>query len=200
MDNYHYIITGLPELFPEFPARPFSYEDTAAAIREQLSRQDRRKVDWLEYGFDPSNLSHYFYHAVSRQKSVLLKEYFRFDKDLRNASVKFISNTDGKRELEKFMVSPAEPSPLFESSYIENIFKTDNLMERELSIDRYRWAKISEITLGHYFDIEVILGFLAKGMIVRRWQALDAKSGAVLFRNYVEEIRSSFNRHANNQK
>lgn len=199
MNNYHYIITGLPELFPEFPARQFSYEETAASIRERLSRPDCRKIDWLEYGFDASNLSHYFYYSVKKQKSVLLRDYFRMDKDLRNAAVRFVTSKDSQVKAERFLISPEEPSPFFDPSEITEILRMHDLMERELAMDRYRWNRISDIIVGHYFDIEVILGFLAKGMIVRRWLSLDADSGAELFRNYVDEIRGSFNKYANNQ-
>lgn len=200
MNNYHYIIAGLPELLPDFPAQQFSYADTSATIREQLSPADRRMVDWLEYGFEATNLSHYFYHSVGKRKSVLLREYFRMDKDIRNASVRFVAASAGKTDGEKYMVSPQEPSPYFDLDRLDAIFKTSDLLERELALDRYRWAMISEITLGHYFDMEVILAFLAKGMIVRRWLALDSEKGAVLFRGYVDEIRGTFNRYANNQQ
>ena len=200
MDNYHYIITGLPELFPEFPARQFSYEETAASIREKLSRSDCRKIDWLEYGFDSSNLSRHFYHSVKRQKSILLRDYFMLDKDLRNAAVMFVASKDSKARAEKYLISPEEPSHLFDSSEIAEILRMQDLMERELAMDRYRWNRISDITTGHYFDIEVILGFLAKGLIVRRWLSLDSDSGAALFRNYVDEIRGSFNKYANKQQ
>ena len=69
MNNYHYIIAGLPELMPDFHAEGFSYKDLELAIREQLSAHDRRLVDWLDFGTDTTHLSGHFYRAVSRQKS-----------------------------------------------------------------------------------------------------------------------------------
>lgn len=200
MNNYHYIIAGLPELLPDFPARQFSYGDTAAAIREQLSKADRKKVDWLEYGFEPANLSHYFYHALKKQKSKLLQEYFLLDKAIRNASVKYISAQEGKEDGIKYILSPEEPSELFDEVRVNSIFKIPNLIERELEMDRYRWEKINSLIQWHYFDMEVILAFLAKGLIVRRWLALDPDNGSMLFRTYVDEIRGTFNRYANNQE
>lgn len=40
--------------------------------------------------------------------------------------------------------------------------------------------------------MDVILGFLAKAMIVERWNSLDRKKGAELFRRYVDEVRGTF--------
>ena len=65
MNNYHYIIAGLPELMPDFHAEGFSYKDLELAIREQLSAHDRRLVDWLDFGTDTTHLSGHFYRAVS---------------------------------------------------------------------------------------------------------------------------------------
>lgn len=192
MNNYHYIIAGLPELFPDFPAHRFSYEETSAAIKEQLSDADRKKVEWLEYGFEPANLSHYFYHTLKKQKSKLLQEYFLLDKAIRNASVKYISAAEGKESGIKYLLTPEEPSDLFDATRINSIFKISNLIERELEMDKYRWEKINDIIQWHYFDMEVILAFLAKGMIIRRWLALDSEKGALLFRTYVDEIRGTF--------
>ncbi len=59
-------------------------------------------------------------------------------------------------------------------------------------LDRYRWDRITEMTTFHYFDMDVILGFLAKGMIVGRWSSLDREKGAELFRRYVDEVRGTF--------
>ena len=58
MNNYHYIIAGLPDLLPDFTqSGHFSYGEISAAVREQLSTADRRAVDWLEFGSDTSHLS-----------------------------------------------------------------------------------------------------------------------------------------------
>ena len=57
MNNYHYIIAGLPDLLPDFTSGQFSYRELADSIKEQLCAKDRRAVDWLEFGADTSHLS-----------------------------------------------------------------------------------------------------------------------------------------------
>ena len=44
MNNYHYIIAGLPELMPDLHAEGFSYKDLELAIREQLSAHEMRNA------------------------------------------------------------------------------------------------------------------------------------------------------------
>ena len=59
-------------------------------------------------------------------------------------------------------------------------------------MDKLKWDKINEMINGHYFDMDVILAFLAKGVILRRWSSLDRERGAVLFEQFVTEVRGTF--------
>ena len=40
--------------------------------------------------------------------------------------------------------------------------------------------------------MDVILAFLAKGVILRRWSSLESERGAVLFEQFVSEVRGTF--------
>ena len=161
MNNYHYIIAGLPDLLPE-----------------QLSPADRRAVDWLEAGADSSILCGHFYRAAARQRSSFIRSWYGLDRMIRNSQVRFLASKEG--------VDPGK--------YI--VGETDSRDEEawpvEHALDRYRWDRITELTTFHYFDMDVILGFLAKAMIVGRWSSLDRDKGAELFRRYVDEVRGTF--------
>ena len=65
MNNYHYIIAGLPDLLPDFTSGQFSYRELADSIKEQLCAKDRRAVDWLEFGADTSHLSRHLRRALT---------------------------------------------------------------------------------------------------------------------------------------
>ena len=184
MNNYHYIIAGLPELMPDFHAEGFSYKDLELSIREQLSARDRRLVDWLDFGTDTSHLSGHFYRAVSRQNSGFLRAYFEMDRKMRNAQVEFISakeNMDSAR----YTVGETE-------SCQEEYPELQAIFQCEHRLDMFRWERITGMTLFHYFDMDVILAFLAKGLIVDRWSRLDRERGTQLFRQYVDEVRGTF--------
>ena len=190
MNNYHYIIAGLPDLVPEFGSQQFSYNEISAAIRANLSKKDNKLVDWLEFGLQEDNLHHYFYHKAEHSKNNFLSQYFAFDRFLRNVQVSLLSRTLGK-ESEKYMMGEINTEN-DDYKEIAKIFEISNLIEREQALDRFRWKKISEINLYHYFDIDVILAFLLKGKIVERWIKLDQAKGAELFEQYVSEVRGTF--------
>lgn len=190
MNNYHYIIAGLPELMPDFSSGGFSYPDMAAAIKEQLSDKDRRTVRWLEFGTDTSHLSTHFYRAASRHPSRFIRAYFEMDRRIRNAQATYLAQKEGK-DPDRYTIGETESS---KETYpeLQQIFQNPDLFDREHQIDRFRWDRISELTLFHYFDMDVILAFLAKGMIVGRWSSLDKEKGASLFKMYVDEVRGTF--------
>ncbi len=190
MNNYHYIIAGLPELVPDFEVQEFSYPDMQSAIVSQLSAKDARLVEWLEFGLESHNMSHHFYSAAKRSKNHFILEFFTFEQLLRNTQVQYLAKQTGKKGEDYFI---GEYSTEFEEyNKIISVFRTENIIERERLIDRLRWEKISEIVTFEYFSINVILAFLAKGKIIERWNRLDKEEGAKLFRELVSEVRGTF--------
>ncbi len=190
MNNYHYIIAGLPELVPDFEVQEFSYPDMQSAIVSQLSAKDARLVEWLEFGLESHNMSHHFYSAAKRSKNNFILEFFKFEQLLRNTQVQFLAKQTGKKGEDYFI---GEYSTEFEEyNKILSVFRTENIIERERLIDRLRWEKISEIVTFEYFSINVILAFLAKAKIIERWNRLDREEGAKLFRELVSEVRGTF--------
>ncbi|HIZ86242.1 MAG TPA: DUF2764 domain-containing protein [Candidatus Coprenecus stercoravium] len=190
MNNYHYIIAGLPELLPDFSADTFAYQALEDSVREQLSAKDNRTVDWLKFGSDPANLSRHFYRAVASHRSGFLRKYFDLDRKMRNAQAGYTAAEEGLTP-DSYTIGETE-SAKEEMSVLMPIFQNSNLIEREHLLDRFRWDRITDMTVFHYFDMDVILAFLTKGMIVSRWSRMDKERGAELFRQYVDEVRGTF--------
>ena len=55
-----------------------------------------------------------------------------------------------------------------------------------------RWNKASQITTFNYFDIDWILSFTTRLTLAKRWDALDKKLGAELFRKLVNEVKETY--------
>src|SRR5574344_1463816 len=198
MDNYHYIIASLPYLTPEFGSQQFSYNDFEREISKQLSKKDCRLIDWLNFGTDENNLSIHFYNQVKKLSNPFLSSYFAFDQKIRNAQVGYISKITGKKE-DDYTIGDAEEE-FEEYSTLTQAFEIKNIIEREQTLDKIRWNKISEIVTFHYFDINVILAFLAKGKIVKRWLDMDKEKGAKLVETLVDEVRGTVKGINNNYK
>ncbi|MBO7204205.1 MAG: DUF2764 family protein [Bacteroidales bacterium] len=190
MDNYHYIIAGLPELIPDLGNQQISYADVSERIISNLSSKDRQLVKWFEFGSKPENLNPHFYNNVTRLKSRFLNEYFSLDRNIRNAQVRFLAAKESFDE-SKYTIGDVDTS-YEEYPQLLQIFETPNIFERELQLDKFKWNKISDLTMYHYFDMDVILAFLAKAKIVKRWLDLDKESGAKLFEELVNEVRGTF--------
>jgi len=173
MAGYHYLIAGLPDLKNDLGQHPFDYNDTVAEIRELCPEKGRRLIDWLEAGFEESHLNETFYRSIKRTGNNFLKEYFAFDKDVRNAKVAFL---EGKKYDEAFA----------------SVFSESNIMEREKKLDQLYWQKVDEIVISELFSIDIVLAFIVKAHIVARWNALDPKRGAELFSELVKEVRGTF--------
>jgi len=148
-------------------------------------------VDWLEAGADSSILCEHFYRAAARQRSSFIRSWYELDRMIRNSQVKFLASKEGT-DPGKYTVGETGDRDSEAWPVLQQIFRTEDLLEREHALDRYRWDRITELTTFHYFDMDVILGFLAKAMIVGRWSSLDREKGAELFRRYVDEVRGTF--------
>jgi hypothetical protein len=79
--------------------------------------------------------------------------------------------------------------------YIESliqIYEEESLLERELKIDRMKWAYLDELTFFNYFSIERVLAFIYKLLMVERWISLDEEQGRLMFKQLVSELEDSY--------
>ena len=140
MNNYHYIIAGLPDLLPDFTSGQFSYRELADSIKEQLSVKDRRTVDWLEFGADTSHLSRHLYRAAARQKNTFIRSWYELDRRIRNSQTRYLAGKEGI-DPEKYSVGETESAGEDYPALLQ-IFQHPDLFEREHMLDRYRWDRI----------------------------------------------------------
>ena len=200
MDNYEYIVASLPVLRPE-DSRSDNVNAGAliAEIREQLSGRDQAVLDQLLAGYDAGQLTEDFYRQILRHKNRFLREWFRFDLDLRNATVGYLNHQLHRApDHDKILLEEREVEEFPELEAAERILRGADILQRERGLDELRWHKVDEITLLDYFDLETLLGYVAKLKIIDRWLQLDPDSGRALFRRMVEEIRTTYDNKKQN--
>ena len=200
MDNYEYIVASLPVLRPEDSRSDnVNAEALIAEIREQLSGRDQTVLDQLLAGYDDEQLTEDFYRQILRNKNRFLREWFRFDLDLRNATVGYLNHQLHRApDHDKILLEEREVEEFPELEAAERILRGEDILQRERGLDELRWHKIDEITLLDYFDLETLLGYVAKLKIIDRWLQLDPDSGRALFRRMVEEIRTTYDNKKQN--
>ncbi len=158
-------------------------------------------------GMSPENqLTALFFRFALNLKDDFLPDWFRFNRDLNNLLTAMvcrkydipyenqiigndeIADTIRKSHARDFGLSAEIPW----LDDLLNIAKTDDVQEREKAIDQLRWNYLEEVTFFEYFTINKILAFTLKLGMVERWLAIDEEHGRKMFKELLEELKSSY--------
>ena len=196
MSNFEYIISSLPYLTMDFkyPGQA-GFNSVISDIKRDLDDRDCERVEFLLRGFSDKGLDADFYAEALRQRNRFLREYFRFDLNLRNAKVRYLNHQLG-RAPETDVVSLGEDQEdleeFEEGTTIDIVLSGTDLIGREKGLDDIVWKKADDLSIFHYFDLTAVLAYVTKLHIVDRWLALDEEQGRELFRKLVMEVKGTF--------
>ena len=210
MNNYVYIIAGLPDFTPDWKQGEKSIDDYLDQVKELLSAKDNSVLDFIMKGFDKEQLGLEFYKEAFAHRLGFIREFFRFDFDVRNQKVRYLNHALG-RDAEKDVLKMTDPEaeengieqeePEFkESEKLQAILEKNDIISRERGIDDLYWDKIDELTLFDYLNFDRIMGVIVKMMIIRRWLVLDEQTGREMFKKLVDEVRGTFKGVEYNEK
>ena len=206
MSNFEYIISSLPYLTMDFKyAGQAGFNSVISDIKRDLDEKDQGLVEFLLKGFSDKDLNADFYAAALRQRNRFLREYFRFDLNLRNAKVRYLNAQLG-REPDQDVMTGEDPEAedvdidgfrftggeFEEALKVDNILSDKDLVSREKGLDDILWDKIDSLSTFHYFDIEAVLAYIAKLHIVTRWLNLDEEVGRDVFRRLLKDVRGTY--------
>ena len=201
MKNYEYIIASLPDITTGWKFGDKGPEDYIEEITDLCSSKDRELMGFLLSGYLEENLNAEFYAKALVHSDKFIREYFRFDLNIRNAKVKYLNKALG-RPADKDVLSFGEDTDqrvldaveaeFEEAAELETILNSGDILSRERGIDDLMWEKISDLTTFNYFDIDAVLGFITKLNIVARWYKLDEQTGREMFKKLVDEVRGTF--------
>ena len=206
MSNFEYIISSLPYLTMDFKyAGQAGFNSVISDIKRDLDEKDQGLVEFLLKGFSEKDLNADFYAAALRQRNRFLREYFRFDLNLRNAKVRYLNAQLG-RDPDMDVMTGEDPEAedvdidgfrftggeFEEALKVDNILAEKDLVSREKGLDDVLWDKIDSLATFHYFDIEAVLAYIAKLHIVTRWLNLDEEVGRDVFRRLLKDVRGTY--------
>lgn len=194
MNNYEYIVASLPVIEPGSRLGSSSAANAIIDdIREQLSNKDNALVTMLLDGFNPEKLNAGFYRACIGSGSRFLREYFLFDLFLRNTKVEYLNASLGRPEgKDVLLLEELEDYEFEQKEEIVGILSGTDIIGREKGLDMAIWEHVEEVTTMDVFDMDAILGFIARLKIIDRWDKLDPETGAELFRRLIKEIRATY--------
>ena len=202
MNNYVYIIAGLPDFTPDWRKGENVLDGYLAQVRELLSAKDNEVVDFIIKGFDKDQIGLEFYKEALSHRIGFIRDFFLFDLNVRNQKVSYLNQALGRDpekdilkmrdpEAEENGLEPEEPE-FKEAGRLQAVLEGSDILSRERGIDDLYWDKIDELTLFDYLNFDKILGVMAKMMIIRRWLILDENTGRAMFKKLVDEVRGTF--------
>ena len=210
MNNYVYIIAGLPDFTQDWRGGEKSLDEYLELVTGLLSAKDNEAVQFIINGFDKDQIGYEFYKDALSHRIGFIRDFFQFDLNVRNQKVRYLNNALGRSpekdilsmqdpEAEETGLEPEEPE-FKEAAVLQSILEGNDILSRERGIDDLYWDKIDELTLFDYLNFDKILGVVAKMMIIRRWLILDEETGRAMFKKLVDEVRGTFKGVEYNEK
>lgn len=199
MHNYEYIVASLPDIAAGWKFGEKTPKDYIEEIEALCDKKDVELIEFLQGGLEGRDLNADFYEKALAHNNSFIREYFAFDLNLRNAKVRYL-NKALSRPADKDTITLLTPSgdirseldSFEESARLDAVLAAGDILSRERGLDDLMWDKIDALTTFNYFDINKILGFIAKLNIVARWFNLDEQTGRELFKRLVDEVRGTF--------
>ena len=207
MSNFEYIISSLPYLTQDYKYdQGEGFYTILEQIKENLGEKDAETLDFLLDGYDAKKLDADFYAKALKSSNRFIREYFRFDLNLRNAKVRYLNRTLGRAEEQDVLTGKGDEfeegldidgyrftgGEFEEEQKVQSALESASLLDRERSLDNICWEKVNNLETFHYFDITAVLAYVAKLHIVDRWLALDEEKGRELFHKLVQEVKGTF--------
>lgn len=204
--NYEYIIAGLPVLVLNSEGKDLSIQEIKDNIYNLCSDKDKRLIDWLYFGNKEDNLSHVFYKSAIKKSNQFISSYFLTDLTIRNKKVSYLAaknkkltagkENDESKRIERYTITLTSQNnsevDIDSDNKLSTILEIQNIIERENALDKFRWEKINDSIIHDYFNINVILAFLAKLQLVERWSKMDKTIGTEMFKKLVNEVRGTY--------
>ena len=188
MNNYEYIIASLPLIGASDRTLPET-DAIISEIRDRLNDKDAESLDFVlsiyRDGTDPED----FYTRAAASRSAFIRDYCGYDRIVKNVKVEYLNKALDRPEGTD-IVLPGEEEFEDRAKVLE-ILSGNDILARERALDDIMWNKAEELTVLHVFDLDVILGFVAKLKIIDRWARLDEGTGREFFRKLVNEIRNN---------
>jgi hypothetical protein len=169
---YYFLVASLPaQAWGDPPA--LAAEEFRARCVEQLSAPDLAELDAVLAGWaGPGGTSSF---AVA---------WRGFETHLRGTVARTRALRLGldvapyRREGERWENSVLEA--------VEDAFARPHPLEREQELDRFRWARLDDLGLGHFFDLTAVLIYGLRRQLCERWAGLTVEAGRARMEQFLQ--------------
>ncbi|MFH0762479.1 MAG: hypothetical protein V1925_01135 [Candidatus Omnitrophota bacterium] len=163
---YTYLTASLPSLaFGTEP--PFSYAEFLSLCEPLIPEAD----------FNILRAS-----AAGRQPT--LQKWFEFDTALRNELAK-IRSARKKIDPEKYLRRDGFVDPYIAHTAI-NACRSPSPLQGQKLLDDARWRLLDELCAGHYFDLDSLIIYAQKLLILERWKRTNSADAPALLEGLMQ--------------
>lgn len=103
--------------------------------------------------------------------AVTLRKWHSFEVALRNELVKIRASRKHKDPF-KYIHSESQDGPALTHIAL-SAHRNPSPLEAERVLDSYRWQMLEELAAGHYFDLDSLIIYAQKLLILERWEKIN---------------------------
>jgi hypothetical protein len=166
---YTYLISSLPALVFG-PEPPFSFAEFLDLCRPLIPEADFNILQ-----------------GSSGYNQPTLRKWLEFDTALRNELVK-IRAARKKIDPERYLRRDGFVDPYITHSAI-SAYRNPSPLEGQRLLDYARWRLLDELCAGHYFDLDFLIIYAHKLLILERWKRINSADSASLLEGLLQESR-----------
>jgi hypothetical protein len=167
-DFYPYVIASLPMLHPGMKP-PFSFERFLEMCRTFIPEKDFQLLSTLP---QPEQ------YSIKGKSDQVIQKWIEFDLALRNELAKIRAthrHLDPATYLRPdgyggYSLAPAAMAATVNAS----------ILDAEKTLDETRWKALEELATGHYFDLDFLITYAYKLLILQRWEKIRSADGRIL--------------------
>ena len=160
---YIYLVSSLPAL--QFGMKsPISFDKFLATCRELLSEKEAELIASASISGN---------YPYTEGVNETLHRWWDFDTSLRNELVK-IRAPRKKADPYKYLRMDGHPGhpAIYHAALAAH--RSHSVQDAEKILDSERWKALDEFTAGHYFDLDFLIAYAHKLLILKRWETAEA--------------------------
>ena len=181
MPNYYiYLLSSLPMLSFGTPP-PLSFEKLADSCKGLIPDED---IGTLREAAIPSGAQ------CGAAGNKTLMKWRSFDIMLRNELVK-IRSLRKKADPLKYLRRGGCPELIYASHIAINACRKPSILEAEKALDLERWHELDELALGHYFDLDALIIYAYKLLMLEKWNRINTADKRRLLEDSLAPAASS---------
>jgi hypothetical protein len=173
-DFYPYLVASLPMLHFQMKP-PFSFERFLDICCPLIPEKDCQVLRTLP---KPEQ----YPEKITRPR--VIRKWIEFDLTLRNELVKVRAI---KRHLDPAAyLRDGGSIGFFPAPAVPEAGITASLLDAEKGLDELRWKKLEDLATGHYFDLDFLITYACKLLILERWENIRNADRTILLERALE--------------